>query len=569
MAEGPVFPKRFVGLHAHTGFSPFDGLGYPDEHFLWCLENGLDAHAITEHGNCNSFAHAVLWAEKWNKEHADKPFKYLPGLEAYFHPDLDQWERDKALAEQAREDKKAAKKLRDKQEELQTKLLVTTDGDDETEDIETTNALTIENEDESKSTKHFNPVNRRHHLVLLPKNQKGMLKLFSLVSRSYLKGFYRFPRIDAKMLKEACKDGDLVASSACIAGLPAFNVFQEVQKLRFDQLNHSLLDDKSLLERCVSAVGNAYQMLVDAVGEGNYFLELQFNRLPAQNLVNRAILEFTRRNGLDKQLVVTADSHYPRPEMWKERELYKRLGWMNYTEINPDSLPKSREELKCELYPKNATQIWEEYKRSKEGADFYDDAVVCAAIERTHDIAHQVISKIDPDRTPKFPNELLIPEGTASFNHLVTLCKEGMRKRSLQDKPEYIDRLKEELGVIKQMKNADYFISYQKIMELARKVCLCGPGRGCFVPETRVLMADGMHAPIGTIKAGDVVKDACSNDQKVLEVFRYQVDEELLELEFDNGKKVRCTKDHRFMTKNRGEVEAQHLTEDDELVEVK
>ena len=81
-------------------------------------------------------------------------------------------------------------------------------------------------------------------------------------------------------------------------------------------------------------------------------------------------------------------------------------------------------------------------------------------------------------------------------------------------------------------------------------------------------MSDGMRAPIGTIKVGDVVKDAEGKEQKVLEVFRYQVEEDILELEFDDGRKVKCTKDHKFLTKNRGWVEAQHFTEDDEFVEV-
>ena len=561
-------PKKFAGLHNHTGFSPFDGLGYPNEHFEWAIENGLDSHAITEHGNMNSYAHAQLWVENWNKSNKERPFKYIPGVEGYFHPDLKQWELDKLSAEKAADDKKEAKKLAKAQEKYQTKIIAVTDGDDETDDIEMSNALTIENEDETKSTKHFNPVNRRHHLVVLPKSQKGLLKIFGLCSKAALQGFYRFPRFDMSMLREAGKDGDLVVTSACIGGLPAYNVFQEVQQLKFDQLNSALLEDKVLLEKCITAVGNSYDTMTQAVGEGNYFLELQFNRLPAQNLVNRAIIEFARRNGVTKQLIVTCDAHYPRPELWKDRELYKKLGWMNYKTIDSSSLPKSKDELKCELYPKNAQQVWDEYLKSKEGTSFYDDELIADAIERTHDIANHMIGEVPADRSPKFPNKLLIPEGTPSFNHLVKLCKEGMVKRGLSDKAEYVDRLKEELGVIKTMKNSDYFVSYQKIMELARKVCLVGPGRGCFVPETRVLMADGMHAPIGTIKPGDVVKDASGDDQLVTQVFRYQVDEELLELEFDDGKKVKCTKNHKFLTKNRGWVEAQHLTDDDDLVEI-
>jgi len=470
-------PNRFVGLHAHSGFSPFDGLGYPDEHFTWCIENGLDAHAITEHGNMNSYAHAQLWVEKWNSPDK-KPFKYIPGVEAYFHPDLSQWQRDKDFADQAASDKKVAAKLAKSQEELQTKLIAHVDSDDETDDIEMSNALTIENEDETKSTKHFNPVNRRHHLVVLPKNQKGLLSIFAACSKAYLQGFYRFPRIDYNILREAGKDGNIVVSSACIGGFPAWSVFQELQKISFDSLNEKLLDDPILLEKCVRAIGNTYDMMTSAVGEGNYFLELQFNKLPAQNLINRAIIEFARKTGTAKQLVVTADSHYHRPELWKERELYKKLGFMNYTSYNPESLPKSKDDLKCELYPKNASQMWDEYLKSKQGTSFYDDDLIADAIERTHDIAHHVIGEVPPDRSPKFPNKRLIPEGVSSFNHLITLCKEGMVKRGFDGKPEYIDRLREELGVIKTMKNADYFISYQKIMELARKVCLVGPARG-------------------------------------------------------------------------------------------
>ena len=75
-------------------------------------------------------------------------------------------------------------------------------------------------------------------------------------------------------------------------------------------------------------------------------LELQFNKLSAQHLVNRAIIEFAKQQNMTNQLIVTCDSHYSNPEHWKERELYRKLGWLNYKEFNPDSLPKSRDELK-------------------------------------------------------------------------------------------------------------------------------------------------------------------------------------------------------------------------------
>lgn len=475
-----TFPKRFVSLHNHTGFSPYDGLGMPHEHFEHCMSNGLTAHAITEHGQWNSYAHSQLWVEEWTKKNKDKPFKYLPGVEAYFHPDLSQWRRDKELDEQAKDDAKAAKKLKIKQE-VETQLLVTSDSDDEALAIDTTNALTVENEDESKSTSKFNnPVNRRHHLVLLPKNSRGLQELFHLTSRSFLEGFFRFPRIDLKMIKETLTRGNVVASSACIAGFPAWSVFKELQTKKFDELLPELLDDPTTMERTVAAVGNVYEMMSGVFGS-DYYLELQFNKLGAQDVTNRAIIEFARRNGLTDQLIVTCDAHYYNPDVWKEREIYKKLGYLNYTAYSPDTLPKSKDDLKCELYPKNATQLWEEYQRSRGRCGFYAapgiDEIVSAAIERTHDIAYEKIGEVKPDRSIKLPKKL-VPTDRTPIEHLTLLCIDGMKKRGLKGKSDYVARLKYELDIIGKMDMAEYFITLARILDLAREVVFLGPARG-------------------------------------------------------------------------------------------
>lgn len=472
-------PSRFVSIHNHDGFSSYDGLGMPSEHFEWCLENGLDAHAITNHGHYNSYAHAQLWVEDWAKKNPKQPFKYLPGIEAYFHPSLEDWKRDKAQEDQAKIDAKEAKKLREKQT-VQTQLIVTKDGDDETLAIETSNALTIENEDETKSGKAFSPVNRRHHLVLLPKNSKGLQELFHLTSRSFLEGFYRFPRIDLRMIRETISKGNVVASSACVGGLPSYNIFRKLQQHKFDGLKSSLLDDPKIFEECVSAVGDAYDMMTDVFGKDNYYLELQFNKLGAQDVTNRALIEFARRNGVTDKLVVTCDAHYYNPEVWREREIYKKLGYMNYQAYSPDSLPKTKDDLKAELYPKNAQQVWDEYLRSKERCPFYDaahDDIVRDAVERTHDIAHKVIGEVKPDRSIKLPKKL-VPKGVEPSHYLAKLCIDGLKKRGLKDKPEYVARLKYELDIIDKMAMAEYFVTLAKIIELAKEVVFIGPGRG-------------------------------------------------------------------------------------------
>lgn len=474
-----VEPKKFVSLHNHTGFSAFDGLGYPNEHFEFAEKNGLTAHAITEHGQFNSYAHAQLFIEDWQK--SGKMFRYLPGVEAYFHPDLSQWAIDKENAQRAKEEENVAKKLRKKEEELQTKLIASVDEEDEALDVETNNQLTIENEEETKqSTKFFNPVNRRHHLVLLAKNSQGLQELFHLTSRSFLEGFYRFPRIDVAMLKDCITKGNVVASSACIGGFAAWSVFNILQReLKFDVLDPKLLDDKHVMRKCVAAVGNVYDMMIDVFGKDDYFLELQFNKLGAQDVANRAILEFAKQNNVQNRLVVTCDAHYYNPDVWRERELYKKLGFMNYKEYSPDSLPKSVDDLKCELYPKNVNQVWDEFKKSKDRCSWYKEheQVISDAIEYTHTIAHEVIGEVKPDRTIKLPKKL-VPKDRTPDEHLKWLCIEGMKKRGLKGKKEYVARLKEELDVISFMQMSEYFITLARICDLGRNVCLFGPARG-------------------------------------------------------------------------------------------
>ena len=471
-------PQKFFGLHSHTGFSTFDGLGYPQEHIDFCLENGLDGWSMTDHGQMNGFGHAWLHADKMKK--AGKNFKFIPGCEMYLHPDLNSWQKEHHEWSQLKRDRKTHAKAKEKPENIVTPIVAITDENDETIGIDTENsALTIENEDETKSTKHFNPINRRHHLVVLPRNDRGLEKLFGLVSRSYSEGFYKFPRIDLKMLKEAAEGDNFIVSTACIGGPLAFEVLKELQEHNFDSLSTKLLDNPSMMEKIIGRVASAYEGLTWAVGRKNVLLELQFNKLAAQHVVNRSIIEFARRENLLDQLVVTCDSHYARPEHWREREIYKKLGWLNYTDLNADSIPKSKDQLKCELYPKNATQVWDEFLYSRSNNDFYvgQEDIIRKAIERTWHVAHEEIGNVQPDRSVKLPS-YVIPEGKTANNALVEAVKVGLVEKGLNKNKEYIDRAKYEIEVIKQKDFSSYFLTMKEIISAAKEKMFVGVGRG-------------------------------------------------------------------------------------------
>ena len=95
-----------------------------------------------------------------------------------------------------------------------------------------------------------------------------------------------------------------------------------------------------------------------------------------------------------------------------------------------------------------------------------------------------------------------------------------------------------------------------------------GPGRGCFYPGSRVKMADGMYAPIETIEIGDKIIDAFGDIKTVVNTLEYDIDEDTIELEFEDGRKIRCTLDHEILTKNRGWVQAKDLVEEDDVSEI-
>ena len=55
----------FVGLHAHSvAGSVFDGFGFPQEHMDFAYENGMNALALTDHGNMNGLPYQVAHAKK-------------------------------------------------------------------------------------------------------------------------------------------------------------------------------------------------------------------------------------------------------------------------------------------------------------------------------------------------------------------------------------------------------------------------------------------------------------------------------------------------------------------------
>ena len=427
----------FVGLHAHSvAGSIFDDIGYPDEHMDFCYENGGEALALTDHGNMNGFSHQFLHWQKMKSE--GKEFKPIFGVEAYFLPSIDEWRDD---YNRIKEDAKLAKTLAKA-------------GD--------TSGATVEDEEASKKAVK-NILNRRRHLVLLAQNQTGLNNLFKLISESYREeNFYRYPRVDYKLLDKYSEG--VIAASACLGGPYAGNYWANREEGP---------------EAVMEAMRETSRQFVKIFGD-RWYGELQWNNIPEQHELNQYIIKVCKE--FDITLISTADSHYPNNEAWKDRELYKRLGWLGkgtpaWAEDNTE-LPEGVEEIGYELYPKNGNQMWDAYKYySKTGGFKYDDQLVMDSITETHNIAFNRIEDFIPDTTVKLP-DFVVPAGFTDAEALVNYALEGLRQRALHDNEEYTDRLQMELDVIEDRGFSKYFLTMKAISDKANQVQLTGPGRG-------------------------------------------------------------------------------------------
>jgi DNA polymerase-3 subunit alpha len=397
----------------------------------YAYENGCDALALTDHGNMNGLAYQVLHAKKMMAD--GKDFKPIFGCEAYFLPSLSDW-RDEY--QKAMEDKKNARKIKK----------------------EGQSGATVEDENASKKTQDL--LRRRRHLVLLAQNQEGLNNLFQLISESYLpENYYRYPRMDYALLKKYNKG--IIASSACLGGVYAGNYWE-----------HRESGEEAVLE----AMRETTRQMVDVFGD-RWYGEIQWNNVPEQHELNNYIIKVAQEFGV--KLLSTADSHYPNPDAWKDRELYKRLGWLGKgtpSWAEGSELPDAVDEIGYELYPKNGDQMWESYKTYADGID-YDDDLVLKSIEESYRIAHERIERFLPDNTVRLPS-FVVPAGYTENEALVNAALEGLRERGLHKNNEYLNRLRHELNVISDRGFSKYFLTMKAICDVSNEMMLSGPGRG-------------------------------------------------------------------------------------------
>ncbi len=310
----------------------------------------------------------------------------------------------------------------------------------------------LHNQDEigDKSTK------QRFHLCLYAKNEIGYKNLMYLSSQSYINGFYYYPRISKKMLKE--RSEGLICSSACLQG----------------EINwHLNLNNKRNVNNGAGGYEKAKEVALEykEIFGDDFYMEMMRHGIEDQHFIDEQVIRLSIETGI--KIIATNDTHYLEQELADAHEAFMCIA-MNKEFDDPKRLRHSVHEF----FVKSPQQMY----------DLFAD--IPEAIENTQEIVDKCNLEIKlGNPTPpnfKFVQEYAKKEGLDFDNdadYFVYKCKEGLEKRlkivPKERHKEYKDRLDFEMNIINSMKFPGYMlIVWDFIRDAKDRGIPIGPGRG-------------------------------------------------------------------------------------------
>jgi DNA polymerase-3 subunit alpha len=282
------------------------------------------------------------------------------------------------------------------------------------------------------------------HLVLLCMNLQGYKNLSILSSAGFKDGFYYKPRIDKEILAKHSEG--LICLSACLKGEVAW------------------LCGRNKMEEAAAAAAWYADIFPD-----RYYIELQENTLPEQDLVNKRLLQLAGEMNLP--LVATNDCHYLNREDAKAHEVLLCIQ-TGKTMNDPGHMQFTANEF----YVKSPEEMRAAFHYAPE------------AVANTLAIAERCDLQLDFN-TYHFPqieqtgektlDEMLEDEAREGLEARFVAIRKKKPTFSAAEEQAYRSRLELELACIKQMGFPGYFLIVADFINWAKKQGIpVGPGRG-------------------------------------------------------------------------------------------
>lgn len=316
---------------------------------------------------------------------------------------------------------------------------------------------------ENKLDEEGKRIRDNHHLIVLCKNYVGWKNMIKLHNLSWLDDRYYYdPRITIEDLIKH-KEG-LIITSACIGGV-----------LGKPWMENN--EDKSI---------DVLKILQKEFGE-DFYLELHEHKdedieeREKQHKYNRFLMRLSKEYGI--KCVIQNDSHYYLKEDWEAHQvlLCKNTG-------SKLSNPRFKFGSK-EYYLKNEVEMIETF-------DEYPLNFIEECISNTLEIASKIEEYDITNKTYDCPT---FGEPEETYKKLVELTKIGLLKRFgkqfLDEHPEYLERIRYELSVVKKLNFVDYFLMLEDLISYTNANNIyTGIGRGSCVGSLVLYCLGVVHA---------------------------------------------------------------------------
>ena len=284
-----------------------------------------------------------------------------------------------------------------------------------------------------------------NHFTLLASNEAGYHNLIKLVSIGYLEGFYHRPRIDKDVLAKHSEG--LIGLSGCLSSETSQHILAGA-------------DDAAL--QSVGAFSEIF-------GKDRFYLEVMEHGIPDQRRVNQVLVRIGQRTGLP--LAATNDAHYLKKDDHHAHDVLLCIG-------------SGKKVSDAERLRFDTEQFY--LKSPEEMAALFPDHP--EALRSTVQIAEMCDFTIKAVSTlPAFD----VPPGFTIETYFEKVTRHGFEERLAAIEPlvsagrlghpvsDYRERLEKEIGVIRRVGFAGYFLIVWDFIRYARERGIpVGPGRG-------------------------------------------------------------------------------------------
>jgi DNA polymerase-3 subunit alpha len=293
-----------------------------------------------------------------------------------------------------------------------------------------------------------------NHIIILAKNDIGLQNLNKLNEIAWTEGYYKKPRIDYEVL-EKYSEG-LIVLSGCLSGALAKAIEAE-----------EFAEAKRIIE------------WHKRVFKDDYYIEIMPHN-PAE--VNNQLLALA--DEFSVKPVITPDCHHAHVGQKEIQELKLVLNTYSNKVQKDATYEKS---CKHDNLVDKLNYLYGEREITFANYDIHllsdeemHSAMQAQGIDRedmysaTNEIADKVADYSIRDHLDLLPVQYQHPN-----EELKTLALEGLAARGLENNQEYLDRLDEELEIIKNKNFGPYFLVVRNMINWAKKEgIMVGPGRG-------------------------------------------------------------------------------------------